>query len=155
MAPRILLIGPVGAVMALHGLAAQSTSLTVSVSNPYCAATQPEINRCSINVRSISVSASDNAYYRIVISIDGKARLVENTFFETSTYFNRVMAPGGLAVVCGLDGQGGASGFGLIYSVNISAYVSGSSPLVDVANVTCPPASDHIFGDGFEPGGAG
>jgi hypothetical protein len=155
VAPRILLIGPFGAALALHGLSAQSTSLTLTVSNPYCTASQPQINRCSINIRSVSVNASDSNFYRIVVSIDGKVRLVENTFFETSTYYNHGMAPDDLAVVCGLDGQGGNAGFGLTHTVNISAYVSGSSPLVDSAAVTCPPASDRIFADGFEPGGAG
>jgi hypothetical protein len=155
VAPRILLIGPVGAALALHGLAAQSTSLTLTVSNPYCTASQPQINRCSINIRSLSASASDSSFSRIEIAIDGKVRLVETGFFETSAYYFHAMAPDDLAVVCGIDGQGGTSGFGLTHTVNISAYLSTSAPLVDSAAVSCPPASDHIFGDGFEPGGAG
>ncbi|MBX3696286.1 MAG: hypothetical protein R3F08_01760 [Dokdonella sp.] len=155
MAPRTLLIGPVSAALALFCVTAQSTTLSLNVSNPYCLTSQPERNRCTINVRSISAVASDSSLSRIEVAIDGKVRLVETTFFENSTYFNRTMVPDGLSVLCGFEGQGGATGFGLIHAVGISAFVSGSSPIVDVANVTCPPASDHIFGDGFEPGGAG
>lgn len=155
MAARIPLIRLVGAALALYGLAAQSATLTLSVSNPYCAATQPQINRCTINIRSVSAVASDTSFSRIEIGIDGKVRLVETGFFEASAYFNRNMAPDGLAVVCGLDGQGGNAGFGLTHTVGISAYLFGSSPVVDSANVMCPPASDEIFKDGFELGGAG
>ncbi len=155
MAPRILLIGPVGAVLALYGLIAQATSLILSVSNPYCTASQPEINRCTINIGTVAANASDSSFSRIEISIDGKVRLVETGFFEASAYYDRRMAPDGLAVVCGIDGQGGNSGFGLTHFVKVSAYLSGSSPLVDVAATTCPPGSDHIFSDGFESGGAG
>jgi hypothetical protein len=155
MAPRMLLIVPVSAALALHGMAADSTTLTLNVSNPYCLASQPERNRCSINIRSLSAVASDTSFSRIEIAIDGKLRSVETGFFESSAYFNRTMVPDGLSVVCGLDGQGGVPGFGLIHAVNISAYLSGSSPIVDIANATCPPASDHIFGDSFERGGAG
>lgn len=155
MAPRILLIGPVGAALALYGVAAESATLSLNVSNPYCAASQPEVNRCSINIRSVSAVASDTSFSRIEIAIDGKVRLVETGFFETSAYFNRNMVPDGLAVACGFDGQGGAAGFGLVHAVKISASLYGSSPLVDIANATCPAASDRIFTDGFEPGGAG
>jgi len=152
VAPRILLIGSVSAALVLHGVAAQSATLSLTVSNPQCLASQPERNRCSVNIRSVSAVASDSSFSRIEIAIDGKLRLVETGFFENSAYFNPTMVPDGLSVVCGLDGQGGASGFGLIHAVNISATLSGSAPIVDIANVTCPPASDHIFGDGFESG---
>ncbi len=155
MSARLLLVGSVGAVMALLGTAAQPATLTLSVSNPYCATSQARLNRCSINIRSISAVASDTSFSRIEIAVDGKMRLVETGFFETSAYYSRDMAPEGLAVVCGLEGEGGAAGFGLIHAVRISANLYGASPITDIANVTCPPASDHIFGDGYEPGGGG
>jgi hypothetical protein len=149
------LIWSVSAALALHGLAAESASLTLAVSNPYCAASQPELNRCSINIRSISAVASDTSFSRVEIAVDGKLRAVENGFFETSAYFASTMLPGGLSVTCGLDGEGGAAGFGRNHTVAVSAYLSGSGPLADTATVTCPPASDRIFADGYEPGVAG
>lgn len=155
MAMRMLCVWPVTAALALFGVAAECATLTLSVSNPYCVALQPRLNRCSINIRAISAAASDTSFSGIEIAVDGKMRIVETGFFEASGIFYRQMAPDGLAVVCGLEGQSGVSGFGLIHFVTISASLYGSSPITDTANVTCPPASDHIFGDGYEPGGAG
>lgn len=150
-----LLICLAGAALALHGLAARSATLSLSVSNPYCVASQAQLNRCSINISSISAVASDTSFSRIEISVDGKLRVVENGFFETSATFSRNMLSDGLSVVCGLDGEGGTSGFGRTHNVAISAYLSGSGPLVDTAIVACPPASDEIFADGLELGGSG
>lgn len=151
MAPRILLIASASAALALRGLTVQAATLSLDVSNPYCRASQPERNRCSVNIGL----ASDLTFSRIEIAIDGKLCLVEVGFFESSAYFNRTMVPDGLSVTCGFDGQGGSAGFGLSHRVNTSAYLSASAPVVAIANVTCPPASDHIFADSFEPGGAG
>jgi len=155
VAPRILLIASASAALALRGLTVQAATLSLDVSNPYCRASQPERNRCSVNIGLASAVASDLTFSRIEIAIDGKLCLVEVGFFESSAYFNRTMVPDGLSVTCGFDGQGGSAGFGLSHRVNTSAYLSASAPVVAIANVTCPPASDHIFADSFEPGGAG
>ncbi len=155
MAVRNPLVTSVGAALALLGTAAQAATLTLAVSNPYCAASRPELNRCSINIRWLSAVASDTSFSRVEIAIDGRLRLVENGFFEASAYLSNKMLPDGLAIACGLDGQGGTAGFGLTHTVAISGYLFGSAPIVDIASVTCPPASDRIFADGFAIGGAG
>ncbi len=144
----------VGAWLALHAAAAASTTLTLTVNNPVCSASRPELNRCSINIRAVSAVASDS-FARLEIAVDGKLRVVENGFFENTAYFDKRMLADGLTVVCGIDGEGGTAGFGRTRTVGITVYLYGSDPVSDQAVVSCPPAADTIYADNYEPGGAG
>lgn len=113
-------------------------AVTLLVSNPACVQSATRPGACYITVRSISASSSDPNFNRIEISIDGKTRLRMTAFFETSIYFSGQMLGKGLQVTCGRPNASGVAGYGRIYPVNISAFVTGSSPITDIANVTCP-----------------
>jgi hypothetical protein len=51
----------------------------------------------------------------------------------------------GLQVFCGGPNASGVPGYGLQYSVGISAIVTGSSPITDTANVTCPYFESRLY----------
>ncbi len=117
---------------------ATNAGVTLTVSNPYCAQASPSSSTCLINVRNISATSSDPNFLGLQITINGKTRAFFSNFFETSVFINDGMMGKGLQVVCGRPNASGLPGYGLQYSVGISAIVSGSSPTTDTANVTCP-----------------
>jgi hypothetical protein len=113
-------------------------AVSLTVSNPYCAQALPPSSTCFINMRTISATSSDPNFLGVEITVNGKTRARFSNFFETSTYFNQLMLGKGLQVMCGKPNASGVPNYGLQYSVGISAIVSGSSPITDTANVTCP-----------------
>lgn len=115
-----------------------SGAVTLTVNNPYCAQALPSSGICLINLRNISATSTDPNFLGVRITINGKTRAFFSKFFETSVYINQGMIGNGLQVVCGRPNASGVPGSGQIYSVGISAIVSGSSPTTDTANVTCP-----------------
>jgi hypothetical protein len=120
-------------------------AVSLTVSNPYCAQASPISPTCLIYVRYISATSTDPNFRGIQISIDGKARAFFSNFFETSTYINDSMMGKGLQVFCGGPNASGVPGYGLQYSVGISAIVTGSSPITDTANVTCPYFESRLY----------
>jgi hypothetical protein len=115
-----------------------NSGVTLTVNNPYCAQASPSSSTCLINVRNISATSSDPNFRGVQITINGKTRAFFSNFFETSVFINDGMMGKGLQVTCGRPKASGLPGYGLQYSVGISAIVSGSSPTTDTANVTCP-----------------
>jgi hypothetical protein len=113
-------------------------AVSLTVSNPYCAQASPSSATCLIYVRYISATSTDPNFRGVQISINWKARAYFSNFFETSVYINDRMMGKGLQVICGGPKASGLPGYGLQYSVGISAMVSGSRPITDTANVTCP-----------------
>jgi hypothetical protein len=136
----LLLAICLGLSLALCGgsVRAEPTATTLTVSNPTC--TQPVVTSgaCTINIRSIYVSSTDPLFSHVEISINGKLRAYLSSFFEQSIYLNSAMLGEGLRVTCGLPGAAGDPTFGNQYQVGIAAYVTGSSPIVDTAVVSCP-----------------
>jgi hypothetical protein len=118
--------------------AATLQSVTLYVSNPSCTQPQPATGACYINLRYFYAVSTDPNFNHIEITVDGKVRFRMTGFFETSAYMVGQMLGKGLLVTCGLPGESGVAGFGHVYSVGLSAFVNGSSPITDFANVTCP-----------------
>jgi hypothetical protein len=117
---------------------AESTAVTLTVSNPYCAQSVPASPICWINVRNISATSSDPNFLGVQITVNGKTRAFFSQFFETSVTINKNMLGKGLQVNCGLPNASGQADSGLQYHVGISGIVSGGSPTTDTANVFCP-----------------
>jgi hypothetical protein len=126
-----------------HTFSPDAVSLTVS--NPYCAQAAPASPTCLIKVRYISATSTDPNFLGVQISINGKTRAFFSNFFENSTNINDAMMGNGLQVFCGGRNASGVPGYGLQYSVGISAIVSGSSPITDTANVTCPYFESRLY----------
>lgn len=146
--PRMVL----GMALAFAGTAEVAATTSLVVSNPYCVRTRaPTI--CTINFRSITASSDDPTFAGLEISISGKLRFRENTFFESSAAFNAHMVPGGMSVACGFDGDGGIAGYGRVYAAAVTT-VQSSGNITDTASISCPPSADRIFADNFEVGGA-
>lgn len=120
-------------------------AVSLNVSNPYCAQASPASPTCLIRVRSISATSTDPNFLGVQISINGKARAFFSEFFENSVSINDSMMGKGLQVFCGGRNASGVPGSGLQYSVGISAIVSGSSPVTDIANVTCPYFETRLY----------
>jgi hypothetical protein len=89
-------------------------------------------------LRTFYASTTDSSFSRIEISIGGKVRLRLQSFFENAGYLSQDMLGQGLKVACGGPGAGGVSGYGNVFGVQLTGYATGSSPVTDIANVTCP-----------------
>lgn len=116
--------------------APQAVSMTVS--NPYCAQDVQTAGSCLINLRYFYASTIDSSFNHIEIAIDGKVRARMNGFFENSAYLAGSMLGNGLKVACGGKNVSGIPDMGRQYAVTLTGFATGSSPVVDVANVTCP-----------------
>jgi hypothetical protein len=136
----LLLAACLGMNLMLSGgiVRAAPTVTTLTVNNPTCAQLQVATNACVIKIRSISASSTDPLFSHVEISVNGKLRAHLSAFFEQNIYLISAMLAEGLQVSCGLPGASGDAAFGNQYSVGISAHITGSPPIVDVANVTCP-----------------
>lgn len=124
-------------------LAPQAVALTVS--NPYCTQPSTASSTCLINLRYLSATSSDPGFLGVQITVNGKTRAYFSNFFESSIYVNDRMMGKGLQVTCGRPNASGVAGFGLQYSLGISAIVSGGSPVTDIANVTCPAFESRLY----------
>jgi hypothetical protein len=113
-------------------------AVSLTVSNPYCVQASPSSSTCLINVRNISATSSDPNFRGVQISISGKTRAFFSPFFENSVSISSQMMGKGLEVVCGRPNASNLPGYGLQYSVGISAIFTGSSSTTDTANVNCP-----------------
>jgi hypothetical protein len=120
-------------------------AVSLTVSNPYCTQSSPASPTCLIYVRYISATSTDPNFRGIQISINGKTRAFFSNFFETSVYINDSMMGKGLQVVCGGPNASGVPDYGLQYGVGTSAIISGSSPITDTANVTCPAFESRLY----------
>ena len=136
----ILLIGTSGSARTLA-----PDAVTLTVNNPYC--TQPSVTSsiCLINVRTISANSTDPNFLGIQLTVNGKTRARFSNFFENSVLINTEMMGKGLQVTCGRPNASGVAGYGLQYSLGITALISGGSPITDIANVTCPAYESKIF----------
>lgn len=151
MVARRTILGSLGMALALAGATEVAATTSLSVNNPYCVRSRAP-TACTINFRAITATSDDPTFAGLEISIGGKLRFRENTFFESSTAFYAHMAPGGMTVACGFDGDGGIAGYGRVYSAVVTM-VQSSGNVTDVASIPCPPAADRIFADNFEVGG--
>ena len=116
--------------------APQAVSMTVS--NPYCVQEVKTAGSCLINLRYFYASTTDSSFSHIEVAIDGKVRARMSGFFENSAYLTGPMLGNGLKVACGGKNISGIPDMGRQYVVTLSGFATGSSPVVDVANVTCP-----------------
>ena len=78
------------------------------------------------------------SFNHIEIAINGKVRANMSGFFENSAYLTGPMLGNGLKVACGGKNISGIPDMGRQYVVTLSGFATGSSPVVDSANVTCP-----------------
>jgi hypothetical protein len=134
----ILGLGTLIALPGEHVSSAPSTTVNLTMSNPYCYQSVVERGGCYINVRSITASGSDLGFDHLDISINGKVRARMQTFFETTAYFSENLLGQGLEVSCGGPNAGGDPAFGNLYTVTVQAYASGASVAFDSAPVYCP-----------------
>ena len=116
--------------------APQAVSMTVS--NPYCVQDAETAGSCRINLRYIYASTIDASFNHIEIAIDGKVRAHMSGFFENSAYLTGSMLGSGLKVACGGKNVSGIADMGRQHAVTLTGFSTGSSPVVDIANVTCP-----------------
>ena len=113
-------------------------AVTLTVSDPYCVQDSETAGACLINLRYFYASTSDSSFNHIEIAINGKVRAYMTGFFENSAYLTYAMLGNGLKVACGGKNASGIPDMGRQYAVTLSGFATGSSPVVDVANVTCP-----------------
>jgi hypothetical protein len=113
-------------------------AVAMTVSNPYCVQDVETAGTCRINLGYFYASTTDASFNHIEIAIDGKVRVHMNGFFENSAYLTGAMLDKGLLVACGGKNASGIPDMGRQYAVTLSGFATGSSPVVDVANVTCP-----------------
>jgi len=116
--------------------APQAVSMTVS--NPYCVQDVETAGSCLINLRYFYAFTTDSSLSHIEIAINGKVRANMSGFFENSAYLTGPMLGNGLKVACGGKNISGIPDMGRQYVVTLSGFATGSSPVVDSANVTCP-----------------
>ena len=136
----LLLMLALGLTTALAGesVRAAPQALTITVSNPYCVQDVQTAGTCRINLGYFYASTTDASFNHIEIAINGKVRVHMNGFFENSAYLTGAMLDKGLLVACGGKNASGIPDMGRQYAVTLSGFATGSSPVVDVANVTCP-----------------
>ena len=113
-------------------------AVTMIVSNPYCVQDIETAGSCLVNLRYFYASTTDSSFSHIEIAIDGKVRARMSGFFENSAYLTGPMLGNGLKVACGGKNISGIPDMGRQYVVTLSGFATGSSPVVDSANVTCP-----------------
>jgi len=113
-------------------------AVTMTVSNPYCVQDVETAGSCLINLRYFYASTTDSSFSHIEIAINGKVRANMSGFFENSAYLTGPMLGNGLKVACGGKNISGIPDMGRQYVVTLSGFATGSSPVVDSANVTCP-----------------
>lgn len=113
-------------------------AVTMIVSNPYCVQDVETAGSCLINLRYFYASTSDSSFSHIEIAINGKVRANMSGFFENSAYLTGPMLGNGLKVACGGKNISGIPDMGRQYVVTLSGFATGSSPIVDSANVICP-----------------
>ncbi|MCB9422382.1 MAG: hypothetical protein H6667_21445 [Ardenticatenaceae bacterium] len=113
-------------------------AVTMTVSNPYCVQDVETAGSCLINLRYFYAYTADSSFNHIEIAIDGKVRAHMNGFFENSAYLTGPMLGNGLKVACGGKNVSGIPDMGRQYAVTLTGFATGSSPVVDIANVTCP-----------------
>jgi len=116
--------------------APQAVSMTVS--NPYCVQDVETTGSCLINLGYFYAYTTDSSFSHIEIAINGKVRANMSGFFENSAYLTGPMLGNGLKVACGGKNISGIPDMGRQYVVTLSGFATGSSPVVDIANVTCP-----------------
>ena len=113
-------------------------AVSMIVSNPYCVQDIETAGSCLVNLRYFYASTTDSSFSHIEIAIDGKVRARMSGFFENSAYLTGPMLGNGLKVACGGKNISGIPDMGRQYVVTLSGFATGSSPVVDSANVTCP-----------------
>ncbi len=113
------------------------------LSNPYCYQPNPSVDQCFINIRYYQ--ATDNGtsapfMLSAKISINDKARAIENLFFENNVYYSYDMTPGGFQVPCGApNAGGGGTDYGNVYLVKVEPIDStGTGMGYDQASLFCP-----------------
>ena len=120
-------------------------AVTMTVSNPYCVQDVETAGSCLINLRYFYASTTDSSFNHIEIAINGKVRANMSGFFENSAYLTGPMLGNGLKVACGDKNVSGIPDMGRQYVVTLSGFATGSSPVVDSANVTCPYYQGKIY----------
>ena len=113
-------------------------AVTMTVSNPYCVQDVETAGSCLINLRYFYASTTDSSFSHIEIAINDKVRARMSGFFENSAYLTSAMLGNGLKVACGGKNISGIPDMGRQYVVTLSGFATGSSPVVDSANVICP-----------------
>jgi hypothetical protein len=120
-------------------------AVTMTISNPYCVQDVETAGACRINLRYFYAHTSDSSFSHIEIAISGKVRADMTGFFENSAYLTEAMLGKGLSVACGGKNASGIPDMGLQYAVTLTGFATGSSPIVDIANVTCPYYQGNIY----------
>ena len=120
-------------------------AVAMTVSNPYCVQDVETTGSCLINLRYFYASTTDSSFSHIEIAIDGKVRARMSGFFENSAYLTGSMLGNGLQVACGGKNVSGIPDMGRQYAVTLTGFATGSFPVVDIANVTCPYYQGKIY----------
>ena len=77
-----------------HATQVQPAALTLTMSNPSCVEMLPASGDCSIEISSLSASSSAPDFARLEVLVDGKLRVFEGGFFESSGYLTHQHAAG-------------------------------------------------------------
>jgi hypothetical protein len=128
-----------------HADLLQPATLTLTMSNPTCVEILPASGYCSIEMNSLSASSSATDFGRLEVLVNGKLRVFQAGFFESSGYLFPGMLPGGLKVTCGRAGDGGLPDYGRSYSVVANAYLQDGTSSSDSATVFCPAFDGSIY----------
>jgi hypothetical protein len=128
-----------------HATLQAPAALTVTMSNPVCVEILPASGDCSIEMSSLTASSSAQDFGRLELLVNGKLRLSEYGFFESSAYLSPSMLPGGLKVTCGRANDGGLPDYGRSYSITANAYLTDGSSSSDAATVYCPAFDGSVY----------
>jgi len=121
-----------------HATPLQTTSVSISMSNPTCVQALPTSGACSIRLGSLIASGSAPTFSRLEVLVNGKLRVYMGGFFESSAYLSDSMAPGGLTVACGRTNEGGLPNYGRSYLLTANAYMVDGASASDSMTIFCP-----------------
>jgi hypothetical protein len=131
-----LILPFLGQTMRATAFPAATVSLTMS--NPTCAQARPASGACSLEMRYVVASGSDQSFSRVEVLVDGKLRVYMAGFFESTAYLTNLMIPGGLSVPCGSPNESGLPNFGRAYVITANAYMADGTSATNSMNVFCP-----------------
>ena len=132
-------------IFQVPGEPVQAAAVTIHMSNPACVQAQPATGSCSILINSLNASGSDPSFSRLELLVNGKLRLYEAGFFETSAYFTTQMVPNAIKVSCGGPNAGGLAGYGQGYLITANAYMADGTSASNSMKVYCPAYDGKTF----------
>jgi hypothetical protein len=123
----------------------QAATVSIQMSNPSCVQIFSSNGTCSIQIRSLTATGSDQTFSRLEVLLDGKLRVYMGGFFESSAFLDSPMMPGGLEIACGKPNDGGLPDYGRSYSLTANAYMADGTSASDSVTVFCPAYDGKTF----------